>query len=216
MAAAPASGLEVSRTDTRPDPKLADRPSPENEAKATDAFEAGNPEASGRWSEEAPAATPTAAPLRATPTTREVPEALERLNAPLQVDLQPRPLEQQAAAARAPEAQVASQMRRLLAEVDRAVEARPHLQPLRLRFENEDGTPMRLLVSPGPGGQHKITVVVAHPQLRDELKRALPELSSAVSELPLDVSEIDITVDEVGPPRRSYYHHSRPNLGGPG
>ncbi|MBK6690276.1 MAG: hypothetical protein IPG45_37770 [Deltaproteobacteria bacterium] len=207
----------MNQAEVRPDRDRTDHQDPEPELDAPEATGAIAEEAPSRWTERTPESIfTTSTPFKASPTTREAPEVPASLSTPLQADLQSRPLEQQANAAREPEAQVASQMRRLLAEVDRAVESRPHLQPLRLRFENEDGTPMRLLVSPGPGGQHKITVVVANPQLRDELKRALPELSSAVSELPLDVSEIDITVDEVGPPRRSFNHPSRPNLGGPG
>lgn len=131
-------------------------------------------------------------------------------------EAQARPSEATRAAARAEESPATSQVRRLLAQVDRAVESRPHFQPLRLRFENEDGTPMRLLVAPGPKGQHKITVVVAHPQLQEELRRALPELHEVVSELPLDVSEIDIAVDEVNLGRRPAPFAGLGSSGGPG
>ena len=59
-------------------------------------------------------------------------------------------------------------------------------------LKGDDGMPVRLTIQPDGDGQHRVAFLVAHARLRDELKRALPEIRDAVTHLPVDVSDVSV------------------------
>ena len=58
-------------------------------------------------------------------------------------------------------------------------------------LSDTDG-PVRLTIQPDGEGQHRIAFLVAHGQLRDELRRSMPQIRDAVAHFPIDISDVSI------------------------
>ncbi len=71
---------------------------------------------------------------------------------------------------------------------------------LSIAIPMEGGDAVRLVLTPGNAGEHKLALVSASASQREQLKRALPELESAAAELPLTISEILVDSHEVSHP----------------
>lgn len=71
---------------------------------------------------------------------------------------------------------------------------------LSIAIPMEGGDAVRLVLTPGNAGEHKLALVSASASQREQLKRALPELESAAAELPLTISEILVDSHEASHP----------------
>ncbi|MEL7368346.1 MAG: hypothetical protein AAFN74_05495, partial [Myxococcota bacterium] len=86
--------------------------------------------------------------------------------------------------------------RRIIAEMKLRLNALQRenspIRTLSIDLQNPGESVVRLTIQPAGGGQHRIAFFVAQTHLRNELRRALPQIREAASHLPVDVSDISI------------------------
>ena len=63
---------------------------------------------------------------------------------------------------------------------------------LSIDLRGDAGLPVRLTIEPDGDGHHRVAFLVAHGRLRDELKKAMPEIRDAVAQFPVDVTDVSI------------------------
>ncbi len=109
--------------------------------------------------------------------------------------------------AQAQQAEVARAARTLVQQAQTKIQGKNLTSGrLSLTLTLDDGPEVKLLISPKADGAHEVALVAADAKVREELRRALPEIETVVAELPLEVS--DLLISEEEPSLVDQQHHT--------
>ncbi|MBR56491.1 MAG: hypothetical protein CMH54_00375 [Myxococcales bacterium] len=88
-------------------------------------------------------------------------------------------------------------VRTLLQQASRAMPAKPRLlgRRLSITLPNEQGAPVRMIITPQQGDMHRVAFIVSSQAAQDVLKRMLPEIEEALTSFPIEVADISIMTE---------------------